>query len=163
MADALLDDFKRNLNIKGADQDDDIDGILAAARAHIEHKVGPLSPGDEVTKTLRAGDGYVVLPRAAAATVATVDGVAWTGDAPSFGVLEGDFVEGRTYTVTFTAGYDRLPADLQQALFELGRHMWQARRGPTARPGTDQPTEPGYLLPRRVAELLAPYMLPGIA
>ena len=161
--DPLLDAFRDHLNIKGEDQDEALDGVLAAARAHLERKVGPLSPGAATTKSLTAGDGYLMLPRAHAAAVATVDGVAWTGDEPSFGVLEGDFTEGRTYSVTWTPGYTELPPDLEQALLELGRHMWQTRRGPTARPGTEQPSEPGYLMPRRVAELLAPYMLPGFA
>lgn len=55
-----------------------------------------------------------------------------------------------------------LPADLRLAVIELTRHLWQTRRGPTAR-GQAETAGAAYTLPFRVTQLLAPYELPGFA
>lgn len=65
-------------------------------------------------------------------------------------------------------GRDPIPEDLEAATLELLRHLWKTQRGTAGRPGirgessdADSATPSGFMLPRRVAELIQPYKLPA--
>lgn len=68
----------------------------------------------------------------------------------------------RNIHVTYVAGYVTVPADLQHAAMVLVKHLWETQRGPQGRVGAT-PDGSSYSFPNRVLEILAPYMLPGIA
>lgn len=63
-------------------------------------------------------------------------------------------------------GRDPIPEDIEVATLELLRHLWKTQRGATGRPGIrgespDGDAQPaGFMLPRRVLELIQPYRLP---
>lgn len=73
--------------------------------------------------------------------------------------------------VEFLPGRDPIPEDIKLATLELIRHLWKTQRGNIGgRPGlmgdaVDQPDigprgGAGFSFPRRVTELIAPYLLP---
>lgn len=68
--------------------------------------------------------------------------------------------------VTFVAGWATTPPDITQATLLLLQHMWETQRGSAGRPGgspMETATGAGYTFPNRVMEILAPYIVPGIA
>lgn len=175
MAVLTVDEAKAYLNIRGDTGDVELDAIIAAAEAVIAARVGPLEPTAR-TDRVRSSAGTVLLPSAPVISVASV--TAADGNALTLGDLYLDlsagiisYADGVTgvasgvYDVTYVAGRADCPPDLLLAVKELVRHLWQAQRGPTARPGsaTDASftAQSGatYLLPYRVAELLAPHLL----
>lgn len=75
------------------------------------------------------------------------------------------FADGiRNIHVAYVAGYGTVPADIAQACQLLVKHLWETQRG-SIKPGAGGSSQPAtsYSLPARVAEILAPYYLPGIA
>lgn len=173
---AVLDlaDAKAYLSITTSERDEVLTSIIAAAEAAIANKVGSLEPA---TRTERVGAGYsLVVPAPIVEVTSIVDA---DGNAVDFaadllideeaGILtssDGSAFTSRWYDVTYSQGYDPCPADLLLAVKELVRHLWGTQRGPTQRPGAAPSdaaagTVPGaaYLLPYRVAELIAPYRI----
>lgn len=180
MAVVTVDEVKIHLNIAGDDNDTELEAFIAAAEAAIAAQVGPLEP-TERTDRVRSAAGSLVLPVSPVVSLTTVtnaDTTALTvGDLyldTTAGVIT--YSDGVTvvtqgyYDVAYVAGRAECPADLQLAVKELVRHLWQTQRGPTARPGSRTSdatanTVPGaaYLLPFRVMELLAPHLQPSVA
>ena len=176
-----LDDAKAHLQMRTDVNDAELQRFIWAADAAVAQKVGPLAPVT-VTERTHGGGTSIVLrqwPVRALTSVTYWDGS--TVDVSNLdldtdaGVLywqwgtSGYFTAGtRNVTVTYTAGWDQAPADLEQAVLELVRHLWETQRGNNtpARPGfTDEPAVPGAFSswPVRVQELLAPYIVPRVA
>jgi hypothetical protein len=73
--------------------------------------------------------------------------------------------------VTYTAGYDDLPADVSGAIVLIAAHLWETQRGsaPSALalqdPNGFDPSTPGlgFAIPNRAKELLAAYIRPAVA
>ena len=69
--------------------------------------------------------------------------------------------------VTYTAGMAVVPADIQQAIKLLVKHLWTTQRGGARRPGTgggdDTTNMTAYSWPWRVDEIARAYYVPGIA
>jgi hypothetical protein len=167
-------EVKEHLNITKDDSDDELASVIYAAEAAVAVRVGPLEPE---TRTARV-DGFrqvLLLPTApvvslmavATSTNVTVDTSTLTLD-PDAGTLEytdGSRFTASKYVVTYEAGWDELPDDLVFATKELVRHLWSTQRGASQRPGSavQEPQGPGFALPNRVSELLAPYMSPRVA
>jgi uncharacterized phiE125 gp8 family phage protein len=63
--------------------------------------------------------------------------------------------------VTYVAGYATVPEDIKHAAKLLLKHMWDTQRA--GRPGAGPEPTAAYTLPRRVEEILAPHIIPGIA
>ncbi len=171
-----LDDVRASLNLKRADNDEELRGYIDAAIAAIETRVGPLAPRQVVAQVQfrpghSAGHPVGVLPITPVLSLTSVvrpgvstpvdttnvtvtpDGLVYDG----FGVLSGGS------TVTYTAGRQSLPADLYRAVVEMTRHLWATQRGGASR---SKETEPiagsAYAFPYRVEQLIAPHALIGI-
>lgn len=166
---------KQYLAITSGTHDTVLQGFIDAAEAAIAAKCGPLA-ATAVEQQVEASAGTMMLSTfpvlsltsitpAAGGAALSLSGV--TLDGPS-GVVSG--VSSGTYVVAYSAGRNPVPADLLMGVKELVRHLWDTQRGPTRRPGsttseTTANTIPGaaYMMPFRVAELIAPHLLPGFA
>lgn len=173
-----LADARQFLNFTSDVDDDELVSMIDRAQAILERRVGPLEPVT-VTDEVHTGPGPIVLRKypVLSATAATYAGAAVTDldlDVDS-GVLYGTFGSvSRAVKVTYTAGRDLLPADLEEAVLELVKHLWVSQRVPgVGRPGfqgfgggtgeSDPPAAAGYLLPYRVQSLIEPYLMPVVA
>jgi hypothetical protein len=165
-----LSDLKAFLNKTDDSDDDELVAMIDRAQAILTPRIGPLEP---TTYTeLYTGPGPIVLRRYPVLSVTSVtDGGNVVSDSyldVDSGVLYGTYSSwpARSVSVTYVAGRDLLPADLETALLELVRHLWTSQRGggslrPTF-PGEDAPQQQpgsGYLLPYRVESLIEPYRL----
>jgi hypothetical protein len=171
-----VEDMKDYLNITEPDSDAELQEFIDAAEAAIAHRVGPLEP-TAVTSRVGGGTAGLVLPRTPVASLTSITPIGEV--ALTIGDFDADPLTGivgytdgglrfgsRSYTVVYEAGWDPLPADLLLAVKELVRHLWATQRGSgTRRPGAGAAEVP--LAPRewpnRVLQLIAPYVLPGIA
>lgn len=177
MSALTVEQAKTHLNIPAATTtyDTELQAFIDAAEAAIGSKCGPLA-ATATTETATAVGGSMPLaspPAISLTSVTPVDGgtaltVSDLRLSGSAGVVY-DVPDG-TYTVVYSAGRESVPADLLMAVKELVRHLWDTQRGPTRRPGsntseTTANTIPGaaYLMPFRVAELIAPHMQGGFA
>lgn len=168
---------KTHLNITVSTYDTELQTFIDAAEAAIAQKCGPLA-ATATTERVRGGvDRLTVntIPAISLTSVTPVGGSALTvADLMigSSGVVE--FIHGGSfgddwYDVVYSAGRT-CPADLLMAVKELVRHLWETQRGGSSRPGSRASesasnTLPGagYMMPFRVAELIAPYLQPGFA
>lgn len=177
-----LDEAKEHLNLTTDVQDAELAVFIDAAEAAIAKRVGPLEPTD-VTSVVDSGGGTLVLPCIPVISVTSVTAVPGFGgvydasglslngqtgvlspssNQDSFGFAGSNFGSGLLagrYTVSYVAGREEVPSDILLAVKELVRHLWSTQRGGAKRPGsTDDPAQSsGYLMPYRVAELLAPH------
>lgn len=173
MAVLLLPDAKAYLNITVEDSDTTLAAIIASAEAAITRKCGPLEPTAVTERVVHRG-GELLL-----STLPVVSLTSVTPDGGAALSLTGLYVDpagvvtglgAGTYDVVYSAGRATCPADLLLAVKELVRHLFGPQRGPTGRPGsrgseTTANTIPGaaYMMPFRVAELIAPHVQPGFA
>lgn len=179
-----LTDVKVFLNITRPDDDDELMAMIDRAEAILVARVGPLDPVTVVEKH-HGGLNPIVLRRPPVISVTSVvaNGITTLAgfDLDSeAGLLYSEFGYGyegfpRSVEVTYTAGRPApLPADLEAAVLELVKHLWDSQRVPGAsRPGfqgfgggTGESAAvggAGYLLPYRVQSLIEPYLRPGIA
>lgn len=173
MAVLPLADIKTHLNITGTSHDDELQGFVDAAVAAIGERVGPLEPVERTVRVRSHARG-MRLPGPVVSVTSITD--AWQAALTvadfyadqATGLVsyaDGSTLAAGAYTVTYMAGRDPVPADLQLAVKELVRHFWQTQRGPSRRPGstasdTTSNTVPGaaYMLPFRVSELLKPHI-----
>lgn len=170
---------KTHLNITVSTYDTELQTVIDAAEALLAKRCGPLSTST-VTNRVDGGGGALVLqttPAVALLSVTPVDGTALTltdlyldTGAGLVTYNSGAGFGDRYYTVVYSAGRLSCPDDLLMAVKELVRHLWETQRGPSRRPGSTASestanTIPGaaYMLPFRVAELIAPHMQPGFA
>jgi hypothetical protein len=140
-----------------------LQATIDTAESMVAQRVGPLASGAQ-SSIVFGGPSFVLPTTTTAVTSATdLDGNAVTS---GFKVGVGGVVTNSscalgTWTLVYTAGYSTLPAPIRTAVLELVRHLWRPQLGTAARPSDDG--APGYLIPNRVRELLAPYTLPGFA
>lgn len=152
-----LETFKAHVGLSGSEQDAAAQRILDAAEAAVARVIdSPLRVGTYTCTATSAGS--VVLPHVNAA-VTSPAGVTVN---PATSIAKGSFSAGDV--LTYTAGFDALPADLELAVLELARHMWAS----TIRKGGNRAVESaaalgGYLLPAAVESLLAPHRSLGFA
>lgn len=171
-----LTEVKEHLNLNLASGDDDVElqGFIDAAESAVGKKCGGLGP-ETVTARVDGG-ASLVLPTAPVVSLTSVTPVA--GDAldvsaldlnAAAGVVEsldGSAFTARRYDVVFQSGRATSPPDLLLAAKELVRHLWLTQRGtapgsPGALPDgeIDQPVGLSFSWPRRVQQLIAPYLL----
>lgn len=183
---------KEFLNITDTDDDIKLTRFIAAASQMIVNKVGVVSGSPVVSEWHDGGTARIVLRNQGpivsvtsvlesyGSTVYTLTQVDLDtpaiGNAYSYSV---DLDEGllvrrasgvaipftngvRNIHVTYVAGYSTVPEDIKQATLVLVKHLWDTQRGP--RQGVNAaPDGFGYSFPNRVLEILAPYIVPGIA
>lgn len=168
------------LNISPGPLDYELQATIDAAEAVIAERCGPLASTATTVRVESSGQTGLALPVAPAVSLTSVTPVGGTALTLADLYLNtrsavvtfnlGSAFTARYYDVVYNAGRTTCPDDLQMAVKELVRHLWQTRRGPTRRPGSDPSdsaanTIPGaaYLLPFRVTELIAPHLQHGFA
>lgn len=165
-----VDDVAEMLRWSAGERDkyeDHLDRYIDAASLTLEAEYGPF---ESVTLTHTADGGATVeLPkRVNSVTGVTVDGVAVTGYTvyANAGVVVGPFAAGRqNVVVTYTSGFDTLPADVVWAATALVVHMWNvASQRVTGLPEDYTAVPVGFLIPNVVKEALRRYKtMPGFA
>lgn len=167
-------DVKTYLNITASDDDlnDKLTAMIAAAESAIAERVGPLEP-EARTVRITSANQYLFIPSPAVSLTSVTDPYGTTTDVSDLhldgrsGIVtanDGTVFGSRWYDVTYQAGRETCPPDLVLAAMEMVRHLWDTQRGSGRRPGSSASegtanTIPGaaYLLPFRVAELIAPH------
>jgi hypothetical protein len=172
-----LVDLKTYLNITETADDGELTDMLDAAVNVVENIVGPLS-GTPVTETHYGVAGpFLVLRRVPAASLTAVSVRLYTGmdpvaqDVTAYSVdtdtgvvrlvngypLRGDV------TVTYSAGYDTVPAAVSLATLIVAAQLWETQRGAMPLPAnaTDDQTSFGVgfapAIPDRAKTLLEPF------
>lgn len=169
---ASLEEFKEHLNLTDPVEDEELRRYLDAATEVIEHHLGQVVARRTFTESRHVPRyGRLVLSRTPVLSIEaanTSDGyLTWdvehlaanpnTGEITSAGYgLAGDI------TITYTAGYRSVPANLVLAAQIIAAHLWQTQRvqkAPSAPGfgGDDSPLSPtglGYAIPARAVELL---------
>jgi hypothetical protein len=184
-----LSDLKRETNIPNTTSDDELVVKLDQAVAVVEGLIGPVGDPSPVTEThWNVSSDVLVLRRMPVAGLVSVSsryGATTTALTladfeldPATGIVRlvsgGRFVG--TYTVTYTAGYVNLPADVSGAIVLIAAHLWETQRmsgqssdtAPAGFGGLDGVPDAGsagrgFLIPNRAQELLQPHMRPSIA
>lgn len=180
-----LADAKLALKKKTDATDDELRGVIEATTAIVEHKVGPVVRATYTERyPCRAGRGLVLQHRRIL-EVASVRYVLDGSEAIAVGDLEFDSEAGIVWAaagavlptsdveVTYTAGMPIIDPAILEAAAIIVDHLWQTRRGHTARgrllgrtveePVREEQTVAyyaGFALPHRAAELLAPFHVP---
>ena len=137
-----------------------LDAYIDAATQVIEQETGPI----EARSSVFTADGAdaVVLPRRVSSVDSVfVDDVEFTDYTVDLdaGVLYGPFECGRqNVVVTFSTGFDEVPATVRFAATSLVVHMWNvaSQRG-SGLPEDFSAAPVGFLVPNVVKEALAPY------
>lgn len=97
----------------------------------------------------------------------TVDLVTGTFVRRASGVAVPFAVGERNVHIQYTPGYATVPEDIQLAVLLLLKHMWSTQRGIGKRPGLgggdDAAMKESFAWPNRVEEILAGYVVPGVA
>ena len=174
-----LADAKIFLNIPAGTTTDDteITNMISEAYAAITVRVGELDLVTGLTARVRGGSGHLVVPRGPVNSVTSITPVGGAALDVTQYINEGRAISSLTsstwtfssqfYDVVYTAGRNPVPGDLAQAVKQMLLHMWQTQRGGSVRrqSGQDQGPPPGsaYLIPYRVAELIAPHLQAGFA
>lgn len=175
-----LSDAKQHLNITSGDNDAELLTFIGRAQAAIEQKVGPLSSTATTERVPGQCEALVLTstPAVSLTSVTPVGGTALTvGDLyldTTSGLVTysnaGGYFGSANYTVVYQAGRATVPDDLEYAVAELLKHLWQTQRGGAKRPGMGgsdsySNTLPGaaYAFPFRVEQLIAPHLQAGFA
>lgn len=163
---------KEYLNITVTTSDTALTGIIAAAEAAIAERCGPLEPTTVTARVDHLG-GDIALSRLPVLSLTTVTPVGGSAldltnvYVDASGVVTG--IAAGMYTIAYQTGRQTCPADLLLAVKELVRHLWSTQRGPTQRPGSAPSDTSGsvpgaaYMMPNRVAEMIAPHVQIGFA
>jgi hypothetical protein len=159
-------EVRAHLNLPDKHHDAELVLHVAAAVEVLSEYVGsPLLPTPVTETHPRAGT--VILRNSRAVSIASVTDAAGAA-VPGYslqpgGLLTGGYGGYGTLTVTYVAGFDRVPAALRLAVLIVAARLWETQRGAQPLPvlgGDEDPfTNPGGLplLPPRAETLLAPY------
>lgn len=181
MSIVTLPEAKQQLSIDPEDtsQDNELQGYVDAITAVVEDFKGEVIEQREIVeeKLLRQASSFMLdsAPVLSLDAVATVDGTTtWDVDnlhvdrrAGEVTVLSGPAVSGLV-TVTYTAGYETVPANYRRAALVIIQHNWETRRGVGVIPGgvvgAEETYDPRYSydIPRKALEWLGS-PLPGVA
>jgi hypothetical protein len=174
-----LDEVKEHLNIAGTTQDFELASFVQAAITRLEHEVGPLTPRSFTE--MHPPGRIIALRKTPVVSVESITGTTltvWDLDTSTALIYPrapwlGFYGFGRI-TVTYTAGFVTVPADVRMALLELVRHLWTTQRGTVSANGAradllpssggDPTTAAGiaaYTMPYRVLEMIRPYVRPS--
>lgn len=177
MAVLTLADAKAHLNITTTTHDAELTSLISSAEAAIAQRVGPLEPTDVTSRVSgRVALILPVYPVLSLTSIKTSSGFTLPVTDYTINLATGEvvhisglaFTASPYYTVAYKAGRaaGALPADILLADKELVRHLWESQRGASraaVSPMGESAAAPGYLLPYRVQELLAPHMQFGLA
>jgi len=172
-----LTDFKAHLNITGTDDDAELQSMLDAAVDVVENIVGTLSPRSTTETHYNVSGPFLVLRKVpvgalTALSVRLYVGMVAADQDVSGYLLDPDTGVVRTangyplrgdITVTYTAGYDAVPAAVGLATLIIAAQLWETQRGAMPLPAnaTDDDTSAmvGFApaIPNRAKTLLEPF------
>jgi hypothetical protein len=176
-----LTDLRAQTNIASTADDGELQDTLDAAIDVVAGIVGPLDTPAVVTEThYNVSSDVLVLRRMPAGSLTAVSyryGAVTTALTLSDYELDAETGLVRlasglrfygTYTVSYTAGRDDLPAAIRLACLIVAEHLWETQRGaapvgPFAADDSFSTPGLGYAIPNRARELLAPYVRPAVA
>lgn len=168
MSVTLLSECKTHLGITSTTHDARLQRVLNSAERIAADIVGPLSP-IPVTKRAFGGTDTLVLTELPVESVTSITDASGSAVTATYSI-EGEYgiltrTDGSTWpavcVVTYNQGFTTVPEDIELAVFELARHLWQPARGPFASGNDAQATVAlgGYVVPRAVAEIFERYPL----
>ncbi len=182
---------KSHLNLGSSSTDDEELGkFLRRTERALVRRVGHVALSDPITKQFhRRGGRYTTLrvddlPIAVVTEVHAGGGIVPAADLGATGWYFEDDTDRRVgilrhtssfgsgaASVTYRAGHVEIPEDLELASLELLRHLWKTQRGGlSTRPGLrgertdagdEEQTPKGFSWPKRVLELIEPFVLPA--
>lgn len=173
-----LADAKTHLGLTQSDKDARVRAFVLTASDVVENYTGRKFRRTTVAAELHSGGKAALLLHefpVTSVTTVTESGTAVTTYAADLeaGVLYRSsdrstaWASGvRNVSVTYVAGSNVVPNDVQQGVLEMVRHLWETQRGGSSFPrqaNANDEFDPrtGYTVPRRVSELLDPYRMPG--
>lgn len=185
MATPTLLGLKKFLEIEATDTtyDSELPTYLDSAEQTIAHRCGPIRP-TAVTQQVRAHCGQFTVPQWPVISLTSVtdeDGTSVSVVGAKVdrgaGVIRLASGESGLLEVTYQAGYEPCPDDLELALYVVAGHLWDTQRGRSggfsmirgldddAPVGGDASyfVMQGFALPRRAMELTRPYIKAGFA
>jgi hypothetical protein len=180
-----LADAKAHLGEQSSLQDEEIRGYLEVATEIVENIAGPCSVR-AFTERVRTGADQLLLSRMPVVAVTSVtsvrdSSVTWASAGldvdTSAGIVSpaaGGYFTNGPWNVAYTAGRTSVSARHTQAVLEQLWHMWATQRGQQTDSTTPDlldvaefesrsPFGLGFLVPRRVMELLESDHMPGFA
>lgn len=183
MASPDLAGLKAFLNIDTSVYDEELPSYLEAARSTIAQRCGPDEPTETVSE-VEITCGTALLP--VRPVIAVIDatneagapiGLAHVRVRRRAGIVSGLAGYTGAATITYTAGYNPCPDDLELAIYIVAGHLWDTQRGRsgsfTQVHGLDDDAPVGgdasflvlrgFALPRRAMELTRPYTQTGLA
>ena len=140
MAVLTLAELKRHLGSKASDDEADLTALIDAAQSAVAARCGPLEPTSVTTRIAGCGATQIALPRRPLISVTSVTGRAgvamaaasyWVDYDTAVVYTSSEFSEDY-YDVVYSVGRASCPAHLKEAVKEMARHMWVARRGPSS-------------------------------
>jgi hypothetical protein len=154
-----------------AGRDEELQAFIASAIAEQEQRVGPVAPR-VVTETVTAYGGRLSLSArpvlsltSALAGAASTSITGWSVPSSMAGLVQSTTYLTGTFTVTYVAGRNPVPADLVEAALLRVQHSFETQRGPAELPLADSVEGGGsaFLLILRAQDKEKPYVLPVIA
>lgn len=156
----------------------EVQDMIASAVSEQEQRVGPVAPR-VVTETVTAYGGRLSLSArpvlsltSALAGVASTSITGWSVPSPMAGLVQSTAYLSGTFTVTYVAGRNPVPADLVEAALLRVQHSYATQRGGSGggqiigSASTDAETgadSSDFLLMLRARDKEASYVLPVIA
>jgi hypothetical protein len=146
-----LSAFKNHLRLTGDDMDSDLTQILDAAFKSAEHVIGRVIPVSQVTVEGKYTSVDSIVLRLRGPVIALDSVIVGADDVTDSCTLDGNCVtvpgsfENQEVTVTYTAGWESIPADALNAVFLIGSSLFS------------QPLDSVETLPKASSILLRPY------
>ena len=174
-----LTDLKTHLNITGTGDDAELQDMLDAAIDVVQNVVGPLSSGSTTETHYNVFGPFLVLRKAPAGALSALSVRWYPGSTavdqdvtdyvldPDTGVVRaanGYLLRG-DITVTYTNGYDLVPAAVNLATLIIAANLWETQRGAMPLPANatddDYAANVGFApaIPNRAKTLLEPFAL----
>lgn len=179
-----LAEAKEGLNMSASTNDTELAGWLTAATELVESVVGPVVARSVTELHEATSAGALYLRQTPVISVEAIvrrydSSVLWQPADVEVDALSGRLVVNAFYEgsgawagwggtrITYTAGRAEVPESIRKATIVVLDHLWQTQRGwvsgapglrgelPAAQGGA--PVPPGYALPNRAMDLLAPY------
>lgn len=176
MSVVLLVDAKRHLNIEAQANDGELQAMLDGAEDRIAKSIGPLQPEEQTVRVdgCREFLRLVVTPVISLTSVTPVGGADIAADCHAYpsGRVElnaGGMFTARRYDVVYQAGRADLSPNIELAIKELVRAIWEKSKRGAKRPGRESDalantmTQAPWTLPFSVSQLLASELPPGVA
>ena len=147
----LLQEFKRHIRMTSDDLDAELRAKLLAAVRHAEHHIGKVILRSEFVTTVPFASTITLKVPIISVDGLEVDGAevtGWSVSGRTFNVPQG--VTGQRMTVTYTAGYECIPADMKAAILMHAASLF------------NNPTDSVEVLTKASQNLLRPYRSWGL-